>query len=214
MSGSLFPNEMKFKNGTYPFLGILRSHGIDLALAAAEARHTSPAACRNRNNSTDDATCRVRAKWPVPDSCAHRLRTSSSSRKARVAAFRDGQRGVGHDTAETAAHPAFGDEPLRKRKRPQPADVGHVPLRPVARETERLVGDFGIGSGLENIPEPGARIGSDGPVTALAEPSFEETVHLRKKSLPLHARIEPAVADIDRIAFWLPSTTKSLNGAK
>jgi hypothetical protein len=25
--GSLFPNEMKFKNGTYPFLGILRSHG-------------------------------------------------------------------------------------------------------------------------------------------------------------------------------------------
>ena len=121
--------------------------------------------------------------------------------KPRVAAFRDGQRGVGHDTAETAAHPAFGDEPLRKRKRPQPADVGHVPLRPVARETERLVGDFGIGSGLENIPEPGARIGSDGPVTALAEPSFEETVHLRKKSLPLHARIEPAVADIDRIAF-------------
>lgn len=25
--GTLFPNEMKFKNGTYPFLGILRSHG-------------------------------------------------------------------------------------------------------------------------------------------------------------------------------------------
>ena len=25
--GSLFPNEMKFKDGTYPLLGILRSHG-------------------------------------------------------------------------------------------------------------------------------------------------------------------------------------------
>ena len=126
--GSLFPNEMKFKNGTYPFLGILPlARHIDLALAAAEAQRI----LLPQRVEIGTAQMMRLAVFERNGLCRTVAHTGSAHRavvvKPRVAAFRDGQRGVGHDTAETAAHPAFGDEPLRKRKRPQPADVGHVP---------------------------------------------------------------------------------------